>query len=60
MQPDNLITQLKTIQDDTKHNYKYQRQNYGLEEYSSSPTQAKQTSSSVTDKLKAYIQSLNQ
>ena len=60
MQPDNLITQLKTIRDDTKQNYKYQRQNYGLEEYSSSPTQAKQTSSSVTDKLKAYIQSLNQ
>lgn len=31
MQPDNLITQLKTIQEDVKQNFGFQRQVYGLD-----------------------------
>lgn len=58
MQPDNLITQLKTIQDDVKQNYWYQRQVYGLEWTPGSQSSSNSTppQSQATDKLRSYIQ----
>jgi len=57
MQPDNLITQLKTIQNDVKDNYGYQRQVYGLDSNNSVAEKSPApVITEATNKLRSYIQ----